>query len=96
MVRFRVRGFCNFAKLLLDPVGGAFMRLEAKARLIEAIRDALGEAEAYVGGECTVECVRDALRKEAEHLVEVGWHTRALHFFDAADALDALNKGDAQ
>jgi hypothetical protein len=34
---------------------------------------------------------RDALGNEAEHLDEVGWHTRAQHFFDAADALDALN-----
>jgi hypothetical protein len=66
------------------------MRLNAKARLIGA---ALGEAEAYVGGKCAVECVRDALRAEAEHLDEVGWNTRAQHFFDAADALDALNTG---
>jgi hypothetical protein len=72
------------------------MRLRAKIRLIEAIRDALGEAEAYVGDKCAVECVRDALRKEAEHLDEVGWHTRAQHFFDAAEALDALNKNEAQ
>jgi hypothetical protein len=72
------------------------MRLQAKVRLIEAIRDALGEAEAYVGGRCTVECVRDALREEAEHLDEVGWHSRAQHFFDAVGALDALNKEDAQ
>jgi hypothetical protein len=71
------------------------MCLQAKVRLIEAIRDALGEAEAYVGGKCTVECVRDALRKEAEHLDEVGWYTRAQHFSDAADALEALNKDDA-
>jgi hypothetical protein len=42
-----------------------------------------------------VECVRDALRKEAEHLDEVGWYTRAQHFCDAADALEALNKDDA-
>jgi hypothetical protein len=69
------------------------MRLQAKVRLIEAIRDALGEAEAYVDGKSAVECVRDALRKEAEHLVEVGWYTRAQHFSDAADA---LNKNDAQ
>jgi hypothetical protein len=75
---------------------GALMRLQAKVRLIEAIRDALGEAEACVGGKCTVECVRDALRKEAEHLEDVGWHTRAQHFFDAAVAPDALNKNDAQ
>jgi hypothetical protein len=68
------------------------MRAQAKVRLIEAIGDALGEAEAYVGGKCAVECVRDALRNEAEHLDEVGWHTRARHFFDAAEALDALNK----
>ena len=72
------------------------MRLQAKVRLIEAIRDALGEAEAYVGDKCAVECLRDALRNEAEHLDEVGWHTRAQHFFDAADALDTLNKDDAQ
>jgi hypothetical protein len=72
------------------------MRLQAKVRLIQAIRDALGEAEAYVGGKCAVECVRDALRNEAEHLDEVGWYTRAQHFFDAAGALDALNKDDAQ
>jgi hypothetical protein len=45
-----------------------------------------------VGDKCAVECVCDALRKEAEHLDEVGWHTRAQHFFDAADALDALNE----
>jgi hypothetical protein len=38
--------------------------------------------------------LRDALRNEAEHLDEVGWHKRAQHF--AADALDALNKDDAQ
>jgi hypothetical protein len=69
------------------------MRLKAKARLIGAIRDALGEAEAYVGGKCAVECVRDALREEAEHLDEVGWYTRAQYFFDAADALDALDTG---
>ena len=75
---------------------GALMRLQANVRLIEAIRDALGEAEAYVDGKCAVECVRDALRNEAEHLDEVGWHTRAQHFFDAAAALDALNKDDAQ
>jgi hypothetical protein len=79
----------------IDDSGKGF-RLKAKARLIEAIRDALGEAEAYVDGECSVECVRDALRKEAEHLDEVGWHTRAQHFFDAAYALDSLNKDDAQ
>jgi hypothetical protein len=72
------------------------MRLRAKVRLIEAIRDALGEAEAYVGDKCVVECVGDALRKEAEHLDEVGWHTRAQRFFDAAGALDALNKDDAE
>jgi hypothetical protein len=72
------------------------MRLQAKVRLIVAIRDAFGEAEAYVDGKCSVECVRDALREEAEHVDEVGWHTRAQHFFDAADALDALNKEDAQ
>jgi hypothetical protein len=81
-------GDADFAKLV--PV-----RLQAKVRLIEAIRDALGEAEAYVGGKCAVECVRDALRKEAEHLDEVGWYTRAQYFFDAADTLDALNKDDA-
>ena len=69
------------------------MRLQAKVRLIVAMRDAFGEAEAYVGGKCVVECVHDALRNEAEHLDEVGWHTRAQHFVDAADALDALNKG---
>jgi hypothetical protein len=69
---------------------------QAKVRLIEAIRDALGEAEAYVGGKCAVECVRDALREEAEHLDEVGWHTRAQDFCDAADALDALNREDAK
>jgi hypothetical protein len=80
-------GDADFAKLVLD---------QAKVRLIEAIRDALGEAEAYVGAKCAVECVRDALRKEAEHLDEVGWYTRAQHFCDAADALDALNKDDAQ
>jgi hypothetical protein len=68
------------------------MRLQAKVRLIVAIRDAFGEAEAYVGDKCAVECVRDALREEAEHLDEVGWYTRAQHFFNAADALDALNK----
>jgi hypothetical protein len=72
------------------------MRPQAKVRLIVAIRDAFGEAEAYVGGKCAVECVRDALREEAEHLDEVGWYTRAQHFFDAADALDTLNKHDAQ
>jgi hypothetical protein len=81
-------GDADFAKLVL-------VRLQAKVRLIEAIRDALGEAEAYVGGKCAVECVRDALRKEAEHLDEVGWYTRAQYFFDAADTLDALNKDDA-
>jgi hypothetical protein len=75
---------------------GKGVRLQAKVRLIEAIRDALGEAEAYVDGKCSVECVRDALRKEAEHLDEVGWHTRAQDFFDAAVALDTLNKGEAQ
>jgi hypothetical protein len=79
----------------IDDSGKGF-RLKAKVRLIEAIRDALGEAEAHVDGKCTVECVRDALRNEAEHLDEVGWHTRAQHFFDAADALDALNKDDAR
>jgi hypothetical protein len=26
----------------------------------------------------------------------VGWPTLAQHFFDAADALDGLNKGDAR
>jgi hypothetical protein len=78
-------GDADFAQLVL-------VRRQAKVRLIEAIRDALGEAEAYVGGKCAVECVRDALRKEAEHLDEVGWHTRAKYFFDAADA---LNKDDA-
>jgi hypothetical protein len=72
------------------------MRLQAEIRLIEAIRDALGEAEAYVGGKCAVKCVRDALRKEAQHLDEVGWYTRAQDFFDGADALDALNKHDSQ
>jgi hypothetical protein len=72
------------------------MRLQANVRLIEAIRDALGEAEGYVDGKCAVECVRDALRNEAEHLDEVGWHTRAQHFFAAADALDARNKDDKQ
>jgi hypothetical protein len=77
-------------------VGGALIRRQAKVRLIDAINDALGEAEAYVGGKGAVECVRDALRKEAEHLDEVGWYTRAQHFFDAADALDALDKDDAQ
>jgi hypothetical protein len=71
------------------------MRPKAKVRLIVAIRDAFGEAEAHVG-KCAVECVRDALREEAEHLDEMGWHTRAQHFCDAADALDALNKDDAQ
>jgi hypothetical protein len=71
------------------------MRLQAKVRLTEAIRDPLGEAEAYVGDKCAVECVRDALREEAEHLDDVGWLTRAQHFFDAADALDTLNKDDA-
>jgi hypothetical protein len=40
--------------------------------------------------------VRDALREEAEHLDEVGWPTRAQHFLNAADALDALNKNGAQ
>jgi hypothetical protein len=35
------------------------MRLQANVRLIEAIRDAHGEAEAYVDGKCAVECVRD-------------------------------------
>jgi hypothetical protein len=75
---------------------GRDIRPQAKVRLIDAIRDALGEAEAYVGGKCAVECLRDALRNEAEHLDDVGWHTRAQHFFDAADALDALNKEDAQ
>jgi hypothetical protein len=65
------------------------MRLQANVRLIEAIRDALGEAEAFLDGKGAVECVRDALRNEAEHLDEVGWHTRARHFFNAADALDA-------
>jgi hypothetical protein len=78
------------------PAGGASMRLQAKVRLIGAIRDAFGEAEAYVGGKCAVECVRDALREEAEHLDEVGWYMRAQHFCDAADALDALNKEGAQ
>jgi hypothetical protein len=68
------------------------MHPQAKVRLIEAIRDALGEAEAYVDGKCAVECVHEALRNEAEHLHEVGWHTRAQHFFDAAEALDVLNK----
>jgi hypothetical protein len=81
-------GDADFAKLGL-------VRLQAKVRLIEAIRDALGEAEAYLGGEGAVECVRDALRKEAEHLDEVGWYTRAQYFFDAADTLDTLNKDDA-
>jgi ABC-type uncharacterized transport system substrate-binding protein len=38
----------------------------------------------------------DALRKEAKHLDEVGWYTRAQDFFDGADALDALNKHDSQ
>ncbi len=38
----------------------------------------------------------DALREEAEHLDEVGWHSRAQHFVDAVEALDALNKEDAQ
>ena len=79
----------------IDDSGKEF-RLHAKVRLIEAIRDALGEAEAYVDGKCSVECLRDALRREAEHLDEVGWYTRARHFFDAAVALDALNKDDAQ
>jgi hypothetical protein len=46
------------------------MRLQAKVRLVVAIRDAFGEAEAYVGGKCAVECMRDALREEAEHLDE--------------------------
>jgi hypothetical protein len=46
-------------------IGGASMRLQAKVRLVVAIRDAFGEAEAYVGGKCAVECVRDALREEA-------------------------------
>jgi hypothetical protein len=59
------------------------MRLQAKVRLIEAIRDALGEAE-------------DVLHKEAQHLGEVGWYTRAQDFFDGADALDALNKHNPQ
>jgi hypothetical protein len=63
------------------------MRLQANVRLIETIRDALGEAEAYMDGKCAVECVRDALRNEAEQLDVVGWHTRAQHFFDGADAL---------
>jgi hypothetical protein len=81
-------GDADFAKLVR-------VRGQAKVTLIEAIRDALGEAEAYVGGKCAVECVRDALRNEAEHLDEVGWHTRAQYFFDAADTLDALNKDDA-
>jgi hypothetical protein len=76
------------------PSGKKFR--QAKVRLIEAIRDALGEAEAYVDGKCSVECVRDALREEAEHLDEVGWPTRAQHFLNAADALDALNKNGAQ
>jgi hypothetical protein len=80
------------ARMPIDDSDKGF-RLKAKVRLIEAIRDALGEAEAYVDGKCSVECVRDALRKEAEHLDEVGWYTRAQHFFDAADA---LNKEDAQ
>jgi hypothetical protein len=83
------------ARMPIDDTGEGF-RLQAKVRLIEAIRDALGEAEAYVDGKCSVECVRDALRNEAEHLDEVGWHTRAQHFFDAADALDALNKDNTQ
>jgi hypothetical protein len=83
------------ARMPIDDSGEGF-RLKAKVRLIEAIRDALGEAEAYVDGKCSVECMRDALRKEAEHLDEMGWHTRAQHFFDAADALDALNKHGAQ
>jgi hypothetical protein len=56
------------------------IRPQAKVRLIDAIRDALGEAEAYVGGKCAVACVRDALRNEAEHLDDVGWHTRATTF----------------
>jgi hypothetical protein len=30
------------------------------------------------------------------HLDDVGWHTRAQHFFDAAEALDALNNDDEQ
>jgi hypothetical protein len=83
------------ARMPIDDSGKGF-RLKAKVRLIEAIRDALGEAEAYVGGKCAVDCVRDALRNEAEHLDDVGWRARAQHFFDAAGALDALNEDDAR
>jgi hypothetical protein len=69
----------------IDDSGKGF-RLHAKVRLIEAIRDALGEAEAYVDGKCSVERVRDAPRKEAEHLDEVGWYTRAQHFLGVSQA----------
>jgi hypothetical protein len=72
------------------------MRPQGNIRLIEAIRDALGEAEAYVSGECAVECVRDAPRKEAEHLDEVGWHSAHDISSTRRDALDALNTGDAR
>jgi hypothetical protein len=61
-------------------------------KLVEAIRDALSEAEAYMDGKCAVECVRNALREEAGHLDEVGWYTRAQPFFDAADALDGIDE----
>jgi hypothetical protein len=83
------------ARMSIDDSGKGF-RLQAKVRLIEAIQDTLGEAEAYVDGKCSVECVRDTLRKAAEHLDELCWYTRAQHFFDAAVALDALNKGDTK
>ncbi len=59
-------------------------------KLIAAIRDALGDAEAYVGGAAALDCVCKALREEADHLDEVGWHTRAQYFFDAAAVLDTL------
>jgi len=60
-------------------------------KLIAAIRDALCDAEAYIGGAAALDCVRKALREEGEHLDEVGWHTRAQYFFDAAAVLDTLN-----
>ena len=70
------------------------MDLAPHRKLIATVRHALGYAESYMGADEQIGCVRLALKWEAHHLNRIGLYTRAQRFFDAADALEALGRGE--
>jgi hypothetical protein len=68
------------------------MRLQAKVRLVVAIRDAFGEAEAYVGGKCAVECRARRATRGGRTPGRGGLGYARTTFLNAAEALDAFNE----